>query len=615
MATVIPIPKTMSSPADPDGPSFLTNLPPEMRNAVYEILFKRDGTVLIHNADIYYANSPNRSTFERGEKYRAERLDRFDELFDENTGGAVEFAHCFESVLNLFLTCRQIYHESIGILYGENVFVFSRAQYPRGMDAVDWEVDNLKAHPYLPLNFAPKWFSGIGSHLSLLTKVSIDTDAICPTTYGGGGYRIDILPLALCLWRNPDLSRILQFAATERISTEPTNAIVQTYAHSRHIINRAPLLHRMVDAIVMKDALGLKRYAKYSRILSSVYTTCWFDTLSITYRPTTKTNNIICRRYFVTEQGGELQFGEYQPDPRVHRLLSVIRAAQARMLRILHFACFTTSGVVFDLDRRVVRGFDTRLFQIDSRIRDQAGISNFRWDKSERMKVPHTCSVTFNMSTSDAITNFGHFRALEDLVEVRVFHLLVGGLENHPSTTIALNLNLSSATTLDKIRINVFGLLRFTLGDDIPPQANIRISLTYPQDTNIHEEYVNIPLEDIQKKIFLLLSDFIEHWHNDPWQQRNHAPDIWFNGQGEAINASYPATDTAPAVSVEYKHSALTAREIHYRGYQVPLIKHTRPNTWARFVASRSGGVVMSYWKCLRNLHWGDHECPREYGD
>jgi hypothetical protein len=48
------IPKTVSSPADPDEPSLLTTLPPEIRNIVYEYLFQRDEPILIHNTDAFH---------------------------------------------------------------------------------------------------------------------------------------------------------------------------------------------------------------------------------------------------------------------------------------------------------------------------------------------------------------------------------------------------------------------------------------------------------------------------------------------------------------------------------------------------------------------------------
>jgi hypothetical protein len=51
------IPKTISAPADPNAPSFLTTLQPEIRMRVYEVLFKRDERVLVHNAAAYHTEA------------------------------------------------------------------------------------------------------------------------------------------------------------------------------------------------------------------------------------------------------------------------------------------------------------------------------------------------------------------------------------------------------------------------------------------------------------------------------------------------------------------------------------------------------------------------------
>ena len=48
------LPARASSPTDPSAVSFLTKLPPEIRNYVYEILFKRRDRVLLHNADAFH---------------------------------------------------------------------------------------------------------------------------------------------------------------------------------------------------------------------------------------------------------------------------------------------------------------------------------------------------------------------------------------------------------------------------------------------------------------------------------------------------------------------------------------------------------------------------------
>lgn len=49
----VKIEKVVSAPADPSAPSILTMLAPEIRNSIYEHLFKRDEPVLLHDPDAY----------------------------------------------------------------------------------------------------------------------------------------------------------------------------------------------------------------------------------------------------------------------------------------------------------------------------------------------------------------------------------------------------------------------------------------------------------------------------------------------------------------------------------------------------------------------------------
>jgi hypothetical protein len=118
--------KTASSPADPNAPSFFTSLPPEMRNAIYEVLFKHDEPVLVHNANAYHAQEPYRDDYTDMEVYMTE-VTLFDQISEAEIGADAEFHHGFREALPLLHSCRQIYHECAGVLYGCNEFVVSRA--------------------------------------------------------------------------------------------------------------------------------------------------------------------------------------------------------------------------------------------------------------------------------------------------------------------------------------------------------------------------------------------------------------------------------------------------------------------------------------------------------
>jgi len=126
MDAFIQIPKTMSTPADPSAPSPLTSLPPEMRNAVYEVLFKRDELVLIHNAEAYHSKPPDRSECADDKDFQP-ALAAFDRCYDSEIGYDTEFYHGFGLGIPLILACRQLCHEASRVFYKSNIFTISRA--------------------------------------------------------------------------------------------------------------------------------------------------------------------------------------------------------------------------------------------------------------------------------------------------------------------------------------------------------------------------------------------------------------------------------------------------------------------------------------------------------
>jgi hypothetical protein len=256
MGAPVQIPKTVSSPADPNEHSLLTSLLPELRNTIYALLLKRDESVMLHNAEAYYPQLPERSAYGCDSAYVPDTK-RFDIAFDKCMGGASEFAHDFKETTPLFLVCCQIYHESIGVLYGLNTFTFSRALHQHDLDAVDY-VTTYFEDQYDPLIFAPKWLSNLGSQSSLLRKVYIDTDVLCPSYCYTGRMYVDVLPLTKYLWNQPGLLQCLSFTNAGRISSLHMDAINKEFMATGRTIDRTRQLRDMVKAIISNDELNLK---------------------------------------------------------------------------------------------------------------------------------------------------------------------------------------------------------------------------------------------------------------------------------------------------------------------------------------------------------------------
>ncbi|CAN9342928.1 unnamed protein product, partial [Alternaria alternata] len=122
------------SQSNDPGAASLLGIPPELRNQIYEYL-------LVNYEPITMVN-------EVGD--------------DDDTTSRVSN---FVGSSAIILTCRQIYHEALGILYGQNVFRFQ------------YSVQYQKYFVFLitsPVETCTKWVEDIGSCLSGLRTVTID---------------------------------------------------------------------------------------------------------------------------------------------------------------------------------------------------------------------------------------------------------------------------------------------------------------------------------------------------------------------------------------------------------------------------------------------------------
>ena len=154
----IDIPKRCSQPAVPGAPSFLTSLPPELRNHVYTWLFIRDEPIVytgvrsvilkLHDFPGFELDSDEENDSE-GEIPTEEEITRFGES-PNDVGPA----------LGVLLTCAQIYQEAVGILYNSNTFLVSANLHKH--DAVMHQISD-----------AAEFLRIVGSQLNLVTKVMV----------------------------------------------------------------------------------------------------------------------------------------------------------------------------------------------------------------------------------------------------------------------------------------------------------------------------------------------------------------------------------------------------------------------------------------------------------
>jgi hypothetical protein len=76
-----------ASPASPGAPSFL-DLPAEIRNAIYELLFKRGRRAYMHNIHAYYTKMPQPDYYPDDSEYEYE----FEEDYEDDR--EIKSTHC-----------------------------------------------------------------------------------------------------------------------------------------------------------------------------------------------------------------------------------------------------------------------------------------------------------------------------------------------------------------------------------------------------------------------------------------------------------------------------------------------------------------------------------------
>lgn len=389
MEPYIQIPKTASKPADSDAPSFLTTLPPELRNGVYEVLFKLDGPVLVHNALVYHAREPESNPHMDPEIF-CDTVEAFDEMYETEMGGDREFHHEFHQALSFLCSCRQVYNESSGVLYGCNEFVISRALFRHDIDPDDFHEQNL----YSQLYYALQWISKLGYQSSLLRKVVIDVDAVCPANCDVSMDGIDMLPLIQFLWYHANSHCTLQFVNTGRMLSVHEDDIDTRHSRS----NVAESFNNILFTLVPHDPLRIKLFSRSKSLLEEV--------------------NMLPKR-----ADGVVIYRRRDADPPVAHCFAVSdeghtlcchdnSQGRARLLqlpqKILNYAMFSKESVKFDMDTRRVHGLSMNIFQSNKDLR-RASASSISTSVGD--------CIELQTSAVENATSFNEFAAFRDLLE------------------------------------------------------------------------------------------------------------------------------------------------------------------------------------------------------
>jgi hypothetical protein len=361
----------------------------------------------------------------------------------------------------LLLSCRQIYHEAVGMFYGQNTFIISRvpAHHHNGYDIMQHNDE------YSQIAYAPRWISSLGSQAGLLKQVIIDVDTLCQDICLCHRMVGGVLPLAQLLWAFPERRNVITLGNSGRVST---GHMMTTDNEGHGIGDRAVTLNNILTAMVLKDSLMLQRYAYSSHLLESINVTRNLKRGWIKFKRDDP--DLDRDRHFLISDEGKTVAWELQDHLQLHMLPDTVWS------QIYKFACFNPNGVTIDLDTSTLHGLGLGIFQLNQRLRPSRFVS--------------TCISRFNtvhikMTSNNLVTDFDKFHPLLRELDIKssrrrvLANLTLPGRLDVKPVIISLQIVVSTiAAQLSDVRINIKELMRVLADISFPKNSKIHLTLS-----------------------------------------------------------------------------------------------------------------------------------------
>ncbi|KAH7086590.1 hypothetical protein FB567DRAFT_629621 [Paraphoma chrysanthemicola] len=579
-----PIRKGASQPEDPNEPSFLTTLPPEVRNAIYEFAFLREEPIVIVDAEEY-----ERRPAWDCDDYEDEIIS--DEKWsDLQPYGEQVFEASFVNNSTSFLrTCRQSYHEACDIFYGKNMFNVSVALH--------------RHNPGLrQLRTAIRWLLGIGSQIDLVTQINIDVRPVCPDQCDEKPWDFHVSSFVKFLWSRSHLARRIAFTESQnaldiRLNFHPY--VDPSLTLTQPVSRSATSFNNFFESLILKDGLKLRSCSKFDRLIGRItidqhlreglvhfpstdrpHSDQWFGTMS----------GDLTMPFAVTEDGRGLGWtGFWLSGSRLKDIRGPILST------IIGYLVSTQDGIVFDLDARKVRGLDLSMCGINKALRSKIMAA-----------ISKNNSVTLQLSTHLDSTNFNGFSALQQWELEPVRGIYPRDRANLPPLRflpiICLHFDLiGEPRAMKTLRINITEFLRRTY--KMLPSTWVQILMTCRHNGTENKDSRGCILAALRQNCFLLLSCLIiQH----PEKQLKPCPDIWIDGEGYPVEATYPMGSYYGIRSFKFPYSNLYSGQVAALGMQyIGVIENRRdPQSTSNVhpnYALHESDTLMAMWKSLRD--------------
>jgi hypothetical protein len=475
--------RPISKPVDPDAPSFLT-LPSEIRNAVYEALFKKEEDILLAYKQL------------DGERHSQSTI---------------------ISGVGLLASCQQVYAEAVAILYASNTF---SVMADKSCDPV--------------LQSTLQWFTQIGRHACLVRYVQVDTRSMT-----GLPIEFDVLPLLRLLWLHQDTGLEITFVdAINHSSSKNWNKSVEPWMDTtdRRIKFNVRAVNTVLRRLQTDFDLNIRRYNAIPQLLSAILLTSdgdrgfveFYSTLSyaeesldhaeeftIDYAKDSSLPNFIFR---IDEE--RLRRDKTWTRHGLHKLWDSPRVAET----ILDMLVPTEEVVVYDLTKRTISPAISGILSVDRSIRARASRRFYE-------NVPHGKAIIKEPKTSFC----NEIAALNQWVRLYLDWECSNCLWCRQKI-ITLRFELQEPTTLDDIRFEAVRLVKTTL--PCYTETTVHIELVYPTPQGKHEERFSTKLSHMRDNVLVFLDDISCHRSS---YEDIPCPDIWMNGQGVACEAQFPS--------------------------------------------------------------------------
>ncbi|KAI2481353.1 hypothetical protein Ptr902_07148 [Pyrenophora tritici-repentis] len=500
--------KTMSTPTNPAAPHFLT-LPAEVRNLIYEHLFRTYEKIEIHPRD-----EEATSGFSGPTPLTQPPIFFFSK------------ADC----ISLFVSCRQVYHESTSLLLHSNTWIIPRV-YPAWYQRPRSQMTDLA-----------DWIEKLGSSATMLRKVVINWQWTYPRfddPWSGYDTKemsdfVQMGALVKALWANKNAKFEIEFVIPED-TKYGSSAALNTMAISN------------ILCTLRQDSHDLEKYG------SQIHNICvardgseGFVQFNHDYKNPLAIENSYTSAFSIFDNG---------------RTLALIPATKPELMtlpehlreRILYPIGLTSPAyqpnsegcgddiypqVCFDLDLKTTEGASPILTLLNSSLRSQ-------YHRAFWFHNQHSIKMRSEISPTD----FDHFEKLRRflcIAPITSRPWAMGGRFSSSGTStdnpleFLLQFQLQDATTLGDLRVNMLDFLRVTSACGHYPSS---ITFRIANGDGTTQSQASMELDRFREFATIALTEFDRVF---PGNLYKPCPNIWVNGYGRIVQVELDGNSFNP---------------------------------------------------------------------